>query len=67
MAGRGRPKKPVEEMHHKQYRIRLSDDDQKVLNYLSEWYGLPISECIRMCCEEKMKKIRSAFGEKSEW
>ena len=57
----GRPKKDV--VRDKQYRLRLTEEEKNQLLYLSEWYGLPISEVVRMCCEDKFKRVKSAFGQ----
>ena len=53
---RGRPKK--EDSRNKQYRVRLNDDEENMLNYASEVTGQQKSEIFRQSLIEYYNKVR---------
>lgn len=50
MAGRGRPS--VEDKRDNQYRVRLNDEEEKMLTYCSKTTGKPKSQIFRKALEE---------------
>ncbi len=50
MAGRGRPS--VEDKRDNQYRVRLNDEEEKMLTYCSQTTGKPKSQIFRKALEE---------------
>ena len=58
----GRPK--LEDSRNNQYRVRLNDDENEMLNYVSYTIGKPKSEVFRHALTELYHKIRLAEARK---
>ena len=53
---RGRPK--LEDSRDNQYRVRLNDEEDRRLDYVSERLGKPKSEILRLALDDYYNKIR---------
>jgi len=64
MAKQGRPKK--DDSRDKQYRVRLNDQEARMLAYASQLTQLPKSEIFRNALEDYFNKVRLAESEGHE-